>query len=228
MAASRRPSTARLAGAALVGYLAGTAPSADVAARVASKGAVDIRATGTGNPGTANAMKVLGTRWGLAVMVADIAKGAAATRVGGRIAGDLGAHVAGTAAVVGHCHPVWTGFRGGKGVAASVGQVLGTFPAYFPFDVVIAGLSVSNRRWRRRALTTTAISCAGWVLSGVLWWRRGLPNRWGPTPTAALPVAAAVSSAVIIGRFLAAGPTPEAAAPGDEDPGRAAPGEAAG
>jgi hypothetical protein len=47
------------------------------------------------------------------------------------------------------------------------------------------------------------IASTAWVAAGVLWWRRGWPNAWGPEPTAALPAAAAVSSAVILSRFLA-------------------------
>src|SRR3954453_1276454 len=105
----------RMAGfalAAATGYLAGTVPSADLAARAATGGSTDLRAAGSGNPGAANAMKVLGARWGYVVMAADIAKGALACRLGRRLAGDSGAHVAGTAAVVGHCFPVWNRFKG--------------------------------------------------------------------------------------------------------------------
>ena len=110
----------------------------------------------------------------------------------------------GTASVVGHCFPVWTGFRGGKGVAASVGQCLATFPAYFPIDVGVAALAMANPRVKQRALTATLASCAMWVLGGLVWWRKGWPNLWGPTPGSGLPLAAAVSSSVIVSRFLAA------------------------
>ena len=119
----------RLAAAAVGGYLAGTLPSADIAARLATGGATDLREAGSGNPGAANAIGVLGAKWGYGVMAADIAKGAVACGVGRRVAGPTGAHVGGTAAVVGHCYPVWNGFRGGKGVAPSVGQCVATFPA---------------------------------------------------------------------------------------------------
>ena len=191
----------RLVVAATAGYAAGTIPSADLAARAATRGGVDLRSAGTGNPGAANAIKVLGARWGYAVMAADIAKAAAASAAGRRLAGTRGAHVAGTAAVIGHCWPVWNGFRGGKGVAASVGQCLATFPAYFPLDLVVAGLTSASPRWKRRAFAATAVASGCWVAGGVVWWRRGWPNLWGPAPTPALPVAAAVSSAVILDRF---------------------------
>lgn len=195
----------RLLVAAGAGYLVGTVPSADLAARAASRrapaDALDLRAAGSGNPGAANVLKVLGPGWGYAVMGADIAKGAAACAVGRGVAGDAGAHVAGTAAVTGHCWPAWNGFRGGKGVAASVGQCLATFPAYFPIDLAVAGLTSASPRWRQRARVTTAVASACWIAGGVVWWRRRWPNLWGPAPTAALPVAAAASSAVILDRF---------------------------
>lgn len=197
----RVPSIVR---AVAAGYLIGTFPTADLVARRASGGTIDLRASGTGNPGGANAVKVLGKKAGAVVIAGDIAKGAAASMVGGVVAGPLGAHVAGTASVVGHCYPVWNGFRGGKGVAASVGQCLVTFPAYFPIDAAVAVVTAAIPRWKQRAFSATVASSVCWVLGGLVWWRRGLRNAWGPKPTAALPLAAAVSSAVIIHRFLIA------------------------
>ena len=202
-----RRGRAGILGAAAAGYLLGTVPSADVAARLASSGTADLRAAGTGNPGGANALIVLGRAWGYGVMGADIAKGAAACGVGRRLGGDPGAHVAGTAAVIGHCFPVWNGFRGGKGVAASVGQCLATFPVYVPFDLGLAWLTATpqwSRRVGTRTLIATSIASTAWVGAAFLWWRRGWPNGWAPRATAGLPVAAAASSAVILSRFAAA------------------------
>ena len=191
----------RLAGAATVGYLAGTVPSADLATHVAASGVSDLRSEGSGNPGAANAMAVLGTGWGLGVMAADIAKAALACRAGRAIAGDDGAHVAGTAAVIGHCYPVWNGFRGGKGVAASAGQCLATFPAYFAVDVAVVGLAAASPAWKRRAFAATAVSSACWVAAGVVWAKKGWSNAWGPEPTMALPLASAATSVVILDKF---------------------------
>lgn len=172
-----------------------------MAARLASGGTTDLRSVGSGNPGAANAIGRLGPRWGYTVMAADVAKGAAAASIGRAIAGGAGGHLAGTAAVVGHCFPVWNGFRGGKGVAASAGQCLATFPAYTPIDLGVAALTAISPRWKRRAFATTSIASAAWVGAAVVWWRYRWPNAWGPAPTAALPAAAAASSAVILYRF---------------------------
>lgn len=199
----------RIGGAAAIGYLLGTFPTADIVARRATRGSVDLRTSGTGNPGTANAVNVLGKKAGAQVLVGDVTKGAAACAIGSYVAGPVGAHVAGSSSVIGHCYPVWTGFRGGKGVATSVGQCLATFPGYFPFDAAVAVVTVAVPRWKQRAFATTVVSCVAWVGGGVLWWARGSRNFWGPKPTVALPIASAVSSAVIIQRFLASQPTGE-------------------
>jgi acyl phosphate:glycerol-3-phosphate acyltransferase len=190
----------RAIGAAALGYVFGTFPSADVATRLATGGTVDLRAAGSGNPGATNASAVLGHRWGYAVLAADIAKGALACTAGRAVAGDAGTHVAGTASVVGHCFPVWNGFRGGKGVACGVGQCAITFPAYFPIHLGVAALTAAGP-WRRRALTATAVGSVAWVAGGVIWWRRGWGNLWGPPPTGTLPLAAAASSAVVLYKF---------------------------
>lgn len=196
----------RIPSAAAFGYLLGTFPTADLVARRVTRGAVDLRASGSGNPGTANAINVLGKRAGAQVLVGDVAKGAAACAVGAIVAGPVGAHVAGTSSVVGHCYPVWNGFRGGKGVATSVGQCLATFPAYFPIDAAVAVITVANPRWKQRAYAATLASSVCWVIGGVVWWARGMRNLWGPKPSLALPIASAVSSAVIIRRFIESQP----------------------
>lgn len=195
--------TLRLAVAAGAGYLLGTVPSADTAARLAGGRAAarrrhDLRAEGTRNPGAANAMVVLGKGWGYGVLFADIAKGALASTAGRMIAGDAGGHVGGTAAVVGHCFPVWNGFKGGKGAAASCGQCLATFPAYFPVDLVVAyGIA----KWKQRTYPAAVVASILWVVAAAVWWRRGWPNGWGPAPGPGLPLAAAASSSVILYRF---------------------------
>jgi acyl phosphate:glycerol-3-phosphate acyltransferase len=191
-----------LLAAAVLGYVAGLLPSASLAARAASGGQVDLRSAGTGNPGGANAAAVLGRRWGYAVMAADITKGAVACRVGRRLAGDAGQHAAGVAAVVGHCYPVTHGFRGGKGVATSVGQCLATLPVYVPIDLGVA-TAVAAGPWRNRAFPATMAASATWVAASLVWWRRQLPNAWGGPVTVGHPIAAATSSAIITTRFIA-------------------------
>jgi acyl phosphate:glycerol-3-phosphate acyltransferase len=187
--------------AALAGYLIGTMPSADVAVRLASGPVTDLRTAGSGNPGAFNTATVLGTRWGAAVLLADMAKGAAAGAAGRAIAGPTGAYVAATASIAGHIAPVWSRGKGGKGVATSAGACLAVFPAYFPIDAAVAATAAVSKR---NAETAMQVASAVWVAAAVLWWRRRLPTAWGPEPTVGLPLFALSSAAMILTKFRVA------------------------
>ncbi len=192
---------------ALVGYFIGTIPSADIATRMAAqKGndvkAIDLRETGTGNPGASNAGQVLGAKWGAGVLLADIAKGAAASLIGRRAAGQLGATIAATASVIGHCYPVWNGGKGGKGVAPSIGQVLGTFPVYFPIDFAVAAATVAVPSLKDKAFVANSVASLAWVASSTLWWKKGWSTGWDDNADASLPIGAMISSAVIASKFV--------------------------
>lgn len=176
------------------GYLLGSIPSADAAGKIVG---VSVRAAGTGNPGAINASVLLGKRWGTAVAAVDIAKGAAAGLVGKRVS-DNTAYAAATASVVGHVFPVWSGFRGGKGVATSYGAVLGVFPAYAAPDLLVAAAAARTANHPRVANDICSVI---WTAAALLWWRKRWPNLWGPTPTAALPAHAAATGALIAWRF---------------------------
>jgi len=114
-------------------YLIGAFPSAILIGRAAR--GVDIRDHGSGNAGATNAWRVLGWRVGLPVAILDVAKGAAAAAGIARLPLgalplnlDVVAILCGLAAVVGHVFPIYTGFRGGKGVATAGGMLIATAP----------------------------------------------------------------------------------------------------
>ena len=196
---------ARITAGALAGYLVGTLPSADIATRLARSGVVDLRAEGSGNPGATNAAAVLGKRWGLAVLAADMGKGALAGSLGRALAGPAGAYMGAAASIAGHIVPVWSKGKGGKGVATSAGACLAVFPAFFPIDTAVA---IASATASRNAERTTWLSCSVWVAAALLWWRRRLPNAWGPAPTGGLPMFALAGSAMILTKFrLARRPT---------------------
>jgi acyl phosphate:glycerol-3-phosphate acyltransferase len=181
----------------LIGYFIGTFPSADLVTRIATRGEVDIRDSGSGNPGGLNAARVLGKKWGLLVIVLDTAKGALAGFAGLAL-GDAGAYAAGTAVVAGHCWPVWTGFHGGKGVASGGGSFISIFPPLLPLDGVIAlGSAVVTRR----SDLTIRVACVVWVAAAVVWWVADLPNWWGPEPGPLLAVYAFLGAGMILVRF---------------------------
>jgi len=194
----------RLVSATALGYVLGTVPSADIVSRLTTGGRVDLRRKGSRNPGGLNAFRLLGNAPGRAVIVADVAKGFAGCACGRAVAGDAGAHVAGVAAVLGHCYPLWNGFRGGKGVATSYGQCLYTFPAFAPLDLALAIGIARIPGLRHNGLVSTAASSSVWLAASVLWWRRRLSNSWGPAPTVALPLANAATVLIIASRFARA------------------------
>lgn len=92
---------------------------------------VDIRESGSGNAGGTNALRTQGFRFALGVVIIDVGKGVLACLLAGWELAAVGAPfnpeitllACGFAAVVGHCYPVWYGFRGGKGAATAVGTL---------------------------------------------------------------------------------------------------------
>jgi acyl phosphate:glycerol-3-phosphate acyltransferase len=105
-------------------WLLGTFPSAQLAARIA--GGRDVTREGSGNPGASNVGRLIGWKWGVAVLVADFAKGAIAAGVGLWVDGRPGAFVLGLAAVLGHTLPLYR--KGGKGVATAGGALTVLYP----------------------------------------------------------------------------------------------------
>lgn len=190
-----------LAIAGLVGYLVGTFPSADVVTRAVTRGQVDIRQVGSGNPGGLNAIRAVGRTWGVVVIVLDAAKGALAGLLGMLVAGDAGAYTAATAAIVGHCFPVWSRFRGGKGVAAAGGSFLTVFPPMLLIGGSTAMVASVLTKSSERAMWVT---CSVWVAGAVVWVAGDLPNAWGPQPGAGLIIYSVAGALIILGKFRAA------------------------
>jgi glycerol-3-phosphate acyltransferase PlsY len=108
---------------------------------------VDIRQKGSGNIGATNVLRTAGWAPAVATLVADVAKGYFATWIGSQGgAGPAWAGAAAVLAVVGNCWPVFLGFRGGKGIATSLGAFLRITPwAIVPALVVFLSLVVSFR-----------------------------------------------------------------------------------
>jgi glycerol-3-phosphate acyltransferase PlsY len=182
---------------ALVGYVIGMFPSADLVTRLATRGAVDIRASGSGNPGGLNAARVLGKKWGLLVIVMDAAKGALAGFLGLAM-GDPAAYAAGTGVIAGHCWPAWNGFRGGKGVAAAGGSFFSVFPPMAAIDGLTTGAVAFLGKSSRLAIKVALVI---WVVAAVVWWAADWPMWWGPDPTVGLVIYAALGAAMIQARF---------------------------
>ena len=107
-------------------YLLGSVSGSLVLGRLRQ---VDIRKFGSGNAGGTNALRAQGFKFALCVVIIDVGKGVlAASLPGWFLWGAAPQAIApltcALAAVVGHCYPVWHGFRGGKGAATAVGGIL--------------------------------------------------------------------------------------------------------
>lgn len=125
----------RLLALAVAAYLLGSLPSAYLVVRLA-KG-LDVRAVESGNVGALNAFRATGLGWvGVAVLVADVAKGAAAVLLAGAGAGIATQALVATLAVAGHIYPVWLRGRGGKGLAAAAGALSAISPLSVPLWAV--------------------------------------------------------------------------------------------
>jgi glycerol-3-phosphate acyltransferase PlsY len=138
----------------LVGFLLGGIPSGLLIGRARG---VDLRTTGSKNIGATNAFRVLGARWGALVFLLDALKGfgasifprLAAGIAPGGVAQELLAPTlaAGVAAILGHVFSPWLGFKGGRGVATSLGVFLGIlpWPTLLAFGLWILLVAVSRR-----------------------------------------------------------------------------------
>jgi glycerol-3-phosphate acyltransferase PlsY len=96
----------------------------------------DIRDYGSGNPGATNTYRVLGSKWGTAVLMLDMLKGMAAVQLAWLLPEYIDSEwrmdnlqtCLGLASVLGHIFPLWAEFKGGKGVATLFGMILGISP----------------------------------------------------------------------------------------------------
>ena len=124
-----------------VGYLMGSVPMGLIAGRLVR--GIDIREYGSGKTGFTNALRTIGLRASLLVLLGDAAKGALPVLIARLLSDNAYVQmVAGLAAVVGHDWPVFAGFRGGRGVTTFFGVILGMNPlvvlALVPVGVAIA------------------------------------------------------------------------------------------
>jgi glycerol-3-phosphate acyltransferase PlsY len=175
---------------ALAGYLLGSVPFGLVLCRLAGLG--DIRAIGSGNIGATNVLRTGRKDLALLTLLLDSGKGAIAALLlrallGWSEADPLLPLIAGVAAVIGHNYPVWLGFRGGKGVATTLGVLLATaWPvgalacliwlataAAFRFSSLAAlvALTLAPALALIPALASPVHAAGFAVLSVLAWWR---------------------------------------------------------
>ena len=130
----------KLLASILVGYLLGSIPFAYVAGRFRG---VDIFSTGSRTAGTANVFWNIGHRTGTGVFVGDVVKGSAAVIIAQLLdVSGLLVLLAGAAAVMGHWKSVFSGFRGGDGMATLMGVTLIVAPSLAILGIVVGMATV--------------------------------------------------------------------------------------
>ncbi len=105
---------------------------------------IDIRDYGSGNAGTTNTLRVLGTKAGLIVLFGDIVKCILAVVLAGVFFGESHPDMvyllklyAAAGAILGHNFPFYLHFKGGKGIAATAGLILSFHPYFIPMGVIL-------------------------------------------------------------------------------------------
>ncbi len=125
----------------VIGYIFGLFQTAFIYGKMHG---IDIREYGSGNAGTTNTLRVLGTRAGLIVLAGDIIKTILAVVICSLLFGK--AHpeelyllklYAAAGAILGHNFPFYLKFKGGKGIAATAGLVLSFHPSFIPVGVIL-------------------------------------------------------------------------------------------
>jgi len=172
----------------LVAYIIGATPFGPIIARFHG---VNLRKHGSGNVGATNVGRTLGRRWGMLCFGLDVLKGLGPVLLA-RLLGPvvMAGHApsmlsqfawlaVGFGAILGHVMSFWLGFRGGKGVATSLGVVLGIFP-YFTFAGLAAlGVWIGVVLITRYVSLASVIAVVAFVLmfAGINWFALGLTPR---------------------------------------------------
>ena len=166
----------------LIGYLLGSIPSGFLVGKCRG---IDIRQHGSGNIGATNVVRTLGRNWGALVFALDVLKGIVAVQLAMRglacagavcpIPADQLGILAGFGCFVGHCFPVWLGFKGGKGVATGAGILIGLTPWTAALGLLIWVVVYYSSRYVSLASIVAAVSLPllVWLLqrqlSAVFW-----------------------------------------------------------
>ncbi len=149
----------------VLGYLLGSIPFGIVIAR--ARGLGDLRKIGSGTIGATNVLRTGNKPAALATLLLDSGKGAIAVLLARHFAGETAAIMAGGAAFLGHCFPVWLGFKGGKGVATFLGTLIAL---NWPLGLIACGI------WLLTALVSRISSLSALMaaaLSPVFAWALG-------------------------------------------------------
>jgi len=140
----------------ILAYFIGAFPTAYLAGRLFTK--IDIRREGSGNVGTINIYRAAGLLPGIITILLDVAKGYLAIWVAYSVSGELTfVLLGGLFAVLGHNYSLFLKFKGGKGLATSLGVFLALSPQSIPYIVILAVLLTLALRDTNTAFGSAAI-----------------------------------------------------------------------
>lgn len=130
---------------ALIAYALGNIQTSYIIGRAIKK--TDIREHGSGNAGTTNALRVFGKKIAVITLLVDALKGVLAVIIGMRMGQVDGSLIAGVAVIVGHNWPFYLKFKGGKGVATSIGVGLAVAPLTALISLAIGIVIIARTRY---------------------------------------------------------------------------------
>ena len=125
----------------------------------------DVRGMGSGNAGATNMARSFGMSAGIVTLLADASKAVIAMIAGKLLLGDLGLAIGGTASILGHCFPVFYGFKGGKGV--SVGAAI-AFAIDWKVGLFVLLCFAVVAVFTRRVSPSSIAACVGIVVASLL------------------------------------------------------------
>jgi len=167
-------------GRLIIAFFIGAVPFGVIVSRMFYKR--DLRASGSGNIGAANALRTLGKRGAIAVLLLDALKGAAPVLL--TVPHYEQAAAVGFAAVLGHCFSPFLAFRGGKGVATSLGVIFAlAWPAGLAFMLVWIAFAIGL------GYASVSSMAASIAMPYALWFIIGGPGMWYGIASALLVVA---------------------------------------
>lgn len=166
-----------------IGYLAGSIPFGLLLAMATGQG--DIRKIGSGNIGATNVLRTGRKDIAIITLILDAAKAGVTGWVVQNWLGVPFGYVAAAAALIGHCYPIWLGFKGGKGVATFFG---GLFALVWPIGILAALVWLATAFITRYSSLGALIACVVCTIAAIIF-----------LPTAA-SIMVGVMSAVILWR----------------------------
>ena len=132
-----------------ISYVTGSIPTSIIVGKISKN--IDIREHGSGNAGGTNVFRVLGWKPALVVVIVDVFKGWLPTAVYSmysinyinmEVAPGVLQILCGFCAVLGHTYPLFSGFRGGKGVGTIGGMLIALFPIAIPLCLIVFALTL--------------------------------------------------------------------------------------